>query len=156
MRQIMLAAFAIIVAIGPATAADYKLGSLVIENPWTRATPPGAKVGGGYLIVENTGTEPDRLISVAADGIAEKIQLHEMAVTNGVMTMKELEGGVLVPAAGKVEFKPGGYHVMFIGLKSGFKQGDHIKARLTFEHAGGVDVDFEVGSVGQTMAMPMH
>jgi copper(I)-binding protein len=154
MHTRLIAVFAAVVSIAsavlPAHAGDTKLGDLTISQPWSRATPPGAKTGGGYLTITNAGKVPDRLVSVTASDVSNNVQLHEMGVADGVMTMRPLPDGVIVPAMGKVEFKPGGYHVMFMDLKSPLKKGDHIKATLTFEHAGHVDVDFDVGGIGQT------
>eukprot|EP01037_Dinobryon_pediforme_P021883 gene21883-22870_t len=155
MRRIALALILALVVPATAFAHEYKLGSLLIDHPWTRATPQGAKVGGGYTVISNSGKADDRLVSAASDAAAE-VQLHEMAVTDGVMSMRQLTQGVVIPAGGKVEFKPGGYHVMFIGLKAPLKQGDKVHARLVFEKAGPVDVDFEVGSIGQTAPSHEH
>jgi copper(I)-binding protein len=103
---------------GTALAHDYKVGALVIDHPWSRATPGGAKVGGGYLTVENKGAASDRLVAATAPAIAGRTEIHEMAVTDGVMTMRPLADGIAIPAGGKVEFKPGGYHVMFMALSA--------------------------------------
>lgn len=70
-----------------------------------------------------------------------------MAVKDGIMTMRPLENGVDVPPGGKVEFKPGGYHIMFMELKQQLKQGEMMKGTLTFEKAGNVDVEFKVDSI---------
>lgn len=133
-------------ASGAALAHDYTLGALKIGHPWSRATPKSAPVGGGYMTITNTGTTDDRLVSVAAD-VSAKVELHEMAVVDGVMKMKALDGGMVVPAGGSVAFKPGGYHVMFIGLKAPLVEGQNFKGTLTFEKAGKVDVDFKVESM---------
>ncbi|TIX61237.1 MAG: copper chaperone PCu(A)C, partial [Mesorhizobium sp.] len=94
---------------------------LEIEHPWSRATPAGAKVAGGYFTIVNKGSAPDRLLSIASD-ISEKAELHEMGVKDGVMTMRPVGGGLEISAGGKVELKPGTYHVMFLGLKRQPKQ----------------------------------
>jgi copper(I)-binding protein len=153
MRRFALAAILALFAIAPAHAHDYKLGDLTIQAPWSRATPPGAKVGAGYMVIANAGASADRLVSVSASAVTDTAQLHEMGMANGVMTMRALPDGVVVPAAGKVEFKPGGYHVMFVNLKAPLKKGEHIHAHLTFEHAGGIDVDFDIGDIGQSKPM---
>ncbi len=137
---------------GTALAHDYKAGGLKVDHPWSRATPGGAKVGGGYLVIENTGTAADRLVSVSAPAIAGRTEIHEMAVTNGVMTMRPLDAGIAIPAGGKVEFKPGGYHVMFMELKQPLTQGEGFKSSLTFEKAGTVEVEFKVEAVGARSA----
>ncbi|MBX9909126.1 MAG: copper chaperone PCu(A)C [Beijerinckiaceae bacterium] len=138
-----------------ALAHDYKLGALKIGHPWSRATPAGAKVGGGYLSIENAGAEADRLVSVSAP-VAGRVEVHEMAVTNGVMTMRPLDAGIVVPPGGKVELKPGGFHIMFMDLKQPLKQDERLKGTLTFEKAGAVEVEFKVEAVGARAASGEH
>ncbi|PZU94279.1 MAG: hypothetical protein DI527_03540 [Chelatococcus sp.] len=142
-----LALAALLLAATPAFAHGFKLGPLTIGHPWSRATPPGAKVGGGYLSVENTGTTADRLVSVSAP-FAGRTEIHEMAVKDGVMTMRPLKDGVEIAPGAKVEFKPGGYHIMFMELKEPLKQGERRKGTLTFEKAGSVEVEFAVDAIG--------
>ena len=141
-----LAAAALLLSAGFACAHEFKAGPLKIGHPWSRATPAGAKVGGGYLSIENTGATADRLVSVSVP-FAARAEIHEMAVKDGVMTMRPLEQGVEVPAGAKVEFKPGGYHIMFMELKQPLKQGEMMKGTLTFEKAGTVDVEFKVDAI---------
>ena len=141
-----LAAAALLLSTGIATAHDFTAGPLKIGHPWSRATPAGAKVGGGYLSIENTGTTADRLVSVSVP-FAARSEIHEMAVKDGVMTMRPLDQGIELPAGKKVEFKPGGYHIMFMELKQPLKQGEMMKGTLTFEKAGTVDVEFKVDAI---------
>lgn len=126
-----------------ALAGDYTLGSLEIEHTIARATPPNAPVSGGYMTIRNTGAEADRLIAGEA-GFAAKVEIHEMAMDGEVMRMRQLADGLEIPAGGEVALKPGGYHVMFIGIDSQFKPGETRKAMLTFEKAGSIEVDFDV------------
>lgn len=130
-----------------ALAHDYTLGSLKIDHPWTRATPGGAKVAGGYLTVQNNGSAPDRLIGGASE-IAGRVEIHEMAVKDGIMTMRPLDKGLEVKPGEKAELKPGGYHIMFMELKRLLKEGERVKGTLQFEKAGTVAVEFAVQGVG--------
>lgn len=130
-----------------ARAEDVKAGDLVITQAWARATPGGAKVGGGFLTIENKGTAPDKLIDVSAEG-AGKIEVHEMATTNGVMKMRPVEGGLTIDPGKTVKLAPGGYHLMMMGLKSPLKQGDKMPVTLEFEKAGKVAVTLDVQGVG--------
>ena len=155
MRRHLLAAAFLIVSTALASAHGYKLGTLVIEHPWTRATPPGAVVGGGYVVINNQGAAADRLVAVTTSA-SDRAELHEMAVKDGVMTMRPMPDGVVIPAGGKVEFKPGGMHVMFEGLKAPLQKGEKVKARLEFEKAGSIEVEFEVGAIGQTAPEHHH
>ena len=148
-KSILLTAVALSLSLGGAAFAhDYKAGALKIGHPWSRATPGGAKVGGGYLVIENTGATPDKLIAVSAPGISGRAEMHEMATTNGVMTMRPLDSGVEIAPGAKVEFKPGGYHIMFMELKQPLKQDERVKGTLTFEKAGPVEVEFKVEGMG--------
>ena len=131
----------------PARAEEVKAGDLVITQAWSRATPGGAKVGGGYLTIENKGSAPDRLIGGSA-AVADKVQIHEMAVNNGVMTMRQLDKGLVIEPGKTVKFVPGGYHLMLFDLKGPFKQGDKAPVTLEFEKAGKVSVSLDVQGVG--------
>ena len=82
-----------------AVAAEFKAGDISIEAPWSRATPGGAKVAAGYLTIKNGGATPDRLVSATAD-IAERAEIHEMSMTDGMMKMREVPTALrCLPAA---------------------------------------------------------
>ncbi|CAH1655486.1 hypothetical protein CHELA40_11107 [Chelatococcus asaccharovorans] len=77
-------------------AHDMTVGPITVSQPWSRATPGGAKVAGGYLVIRNTGDQPDRLIA-ATSGISGRTEIHEMAVKDGIMTMRPLADGLTFP-----------------------------------------------------------
>jgi periplasmic copper chaperone A len=131
----------------PARAEDVRAGDLVITQAWSRATPNGAKIGSGYFTIENKGTTPDRLVGVAAD-VAGKVEVHEMAMKDGVMTMRPLEAGLTIDPGKTVKLTPGGYHLMMFDLKSPLKQGDALPVTLEFEKAGNVKVSLDVQGIG--------
>ncbi len=139
-------ALALAVCAAPALAQEFKAGDIVVEKPWARATPKGAEVGAGYLVVHNNGAAPDTLTGGSADFAT--VEIHEMKTENGVMQMRELTGGLDIPAHGSVGLAPGGYHLMFTHLAHPLNKGDSVKATLNFEHAGSVDVEFKVVGVG--------
>jgi len=147
--RVVLSLFAALLAVAAsgAHARDYRAGSLEIADPWARATPKGAAVGGGYLRIRNGGTTPDRLTGGSSD-VAAKLELHTMTMDNGVMKMRPVEGGLEIKPGATVELKPGSSHLMFVGLKKPLGAGDHVKATLTFEKAGPVDVEFDVSAMG--------
>jgi periplasmic copper chaperone A len=151
MKRMMTAlAFASLVAGLFATtsqAEDVKAGDLVITQAWTRATPGGAKIGGGFLTIENKGTAADKLVGVSAD-VAGKVEVHEMAMNNGVMTMRPLENGLTIDPGKTVKLAPGGYHLMMMDLKNPLKQGEKVPVTLQFEKAGKVAVTLDVQGVG--------
>jgi len=130
-----------------AVAEDAKAGDLVITQAWSRATPVGAKVAGAYLTVENTGTAADRLIGGSGD-VAGRVEIHEMAVDNGVMKMRPLDKGLAIEPGKTVKFAPGGYHLMLMDLKTQFKQGDKVPVTLEFEKAGKVQLVLDVQGGG--------
>ena len=142
-------ALAVLLLAGPAFAHDYTQGSLHIAHPWSRATPKGANVGAGYLVIENRGSAVDRFLSVSVSAeIAGRTEIHEMAVTDGVMRMRPLPKGVELAPGMTAKFEPGGLHVMFMDLKRPFEKGERIKATLNFEKAGSVEVEFVVEAMG--------
>lgn len=123
-----------------------KIGALVIDAPWLRATPSGAKVAGGYLKVTNTGTEPDRLVGGTLP-VAGSVEVHEMTMAGNVMQMRRIEGLEIKPGA-TVELKPGDYHLMFMDLKDGLKAGGTIKGTLVFAKAGTVEIQYTIAPIG--------
>lgn len=146
MNRITATLAALALLAGTALAHDFKVGDLEIRHPASKATLPGQPVGGGFLTVVNHGSEADRLVSVAAPSISDDVQLHEMAIENDVMKMRQLPDGIEIPAGATVELKSGGLHVMFMGLKQPLKEGQAIPGTLTFEKAGTIEVEFNVES----------
>jgi periplasmic copper chaperone A len=146
-RILALAAFSAMAFAAPVRADDVKAGDLVITQAWSRATPGGAKVAGGYLTIENKGTAPDKLIGVSAE-IARKVEVHEMATDNGVMKMRPLEKGLAIDPGKTVKLAPGGYHLMMQELRGPLKQGDKVPVTLEFEKAGKVAVSLDVQAIG--------
>ena len=130
-----------------AVGGPVKVGALTLTAPWLRATPGGAKVAGGYLRITNGGSEPDTLVS-ASIPLAARGEVHEMSNEGGVMKMAQLERGLTIAPGATVELKPGGFHLMFMDLSGGLKQGETVKGRLVFAKAGPVDVSFQVGGLG--------
>jgi len=151
-RNLLIASALTAAIVAPAAAHEFKAGDLEIKHPWSRATVPAAKVGGGYFTVVNPTDAPDRLVGATAD-VAQKVEIHQMAVKDGVMTMRAVEGGLEVPAKGELTLQPGkeggGYHLMFMGLKKPLVEGEKIPGTLTFEKAGKVSVEFAVEGKGE-------
>src|SRR5436305_10777390 len=110
-RLFAFATLAAILIAAPAEAEEVKAGDLVITQAWSRATPSGAKIAGGYLTIENKGTAPDRLLGGSGD-IAAKVEVHEMTMNNGVMNMRPLDKGLAIEPGKTVKLAPGGYHLM--------------------------------------------
>ena len=139
---------ALAVLAGQAAAAEeFKAGEITVEQPWSRATPGGAKVGAGYLAITNGSATPDRLLSATTE-VAGHTEIHEMSMNNGMMQMRPLPDGVEVPANGSVALEPGATHLMLLDLKHPLKEGDRFSGTLTFEKAGPLDVTFEIRGIG--------
>jgi periplasmic copper chaperone A len=149
MRLSTLAAgFLALAALGapPAAAHEFhRLGDIVIEQPWSRATP--VKVGGAYMTLRNNGAVADRLVKVASP-LAERGEIHETKVEGGTAMMRPVESIELKPRGGSVQLKPGGLHVMLMGLQRPLKEGERIKLVLTFERAGTIEIEARVEKAG--------
>ncbi len=140
------------VCAGDAVSAD---GTMKIAASWTRATPAGAKVAGGFLKITNSGTVADRLTGGTLV-TAGKVEIHEMSMSDGVMKMGELAQGLEIKPGETVELKPGGYHIMFIDLKAPVKAGDKLDGTLVFQRAGTIKVQFDATAMGAKDVAPPH
>lgn len=114
-----------------------------VSAAWVRATPDGARVGAGYMKIENTGKDGDRLLGGTLPQ-AGRVQIHEMSQDGGVMRMRELAKGLEIKPGAAVELTPGGLHIMFLDLKEGLRDGAPVKGTLQFEKAGTVAVEYRV------------
>jgi copper(I)-binding protein len=136
--------------LGPTTA----IGTLELRGGFARATLPNAPVGGAFLTITNNGATPDRLVSVSSPA-ADVGQMHEMSMQGDVMKMRALPDGIVIPAGETVTLAPAGLHIMFMGLKQPFVEGQTVKITLTFEEAGSVDLDLPVLGAAADGAMHM-
>lgn len=128
-----------------AQAHSFKLGELDIAHPYARATVAG-QPGGTFLSIENHGAD-DRLIGASAE-VSQKVELHTMSIDdNNVMRMRQVEA-IDLPKGGVTQLKPGGLHIMLIGLKSPLKAGDSFPLKLRFEKAGELEVKVTVEGPG--------
>ena len=114
-------------------------GSLMLKDIRVRALMPGAKVSAGYLEIMNHGSDDDRLKSVSIIG-ANKAEIHNMIIDNGVMKMRPLKDGIEIPAGGHVSLAPGGFHLMFMKLGDFPKKGEMATLSLEFEKAGSITI----------------
>jgi copper(I)-binding protein len=131
-------------------AQEAKVGSIKVENAYTRATVPGQMAAGGFMKIENKGTA-DQLVS-ASSPVAGEVQLHEMAMDGNVMRMRQVKE-VVVPAGATVELKPGGLHLMFMNIKAPLAAGETVPVKLKFAKAGEVEVKMPVNAMGNPGAM---
>ncbi|EKE68235.1 copper chaperone PCu(A)C [Oceanibaculum indicum] len=140
----MIFALALIAAAPVAVAHDKHVEA---TNVWARATPPGAKNGAAYMTLTNDTAKADRLIDAASD-VAARVEIHTHLMENGVMRMRQVEGGVDVEPGTPVVFQPGGLHIMLMGLKKQLVPGETFELVLTYSNAGKVKVTAEVMPIG--------
>lgn len=145
MKTILSAAVAAMIAL-PCAAADIE-----VSGAFLRASPKMAQAGAGFLTITNTGTQEDRLVAAAAT-ISKKVELHTHIKEGDLMMMRQVEA-IAVPAGGRAELKPGGDHVMFMGLHAPLKEGDTVPVTLTFEKAGPIEVKMPVKAMGAMAPM---
>ena len=146
-RMLVLAAILVFAVAGTATAQT----PIVIDHPWSRATT--GRVGVVYMTIKNTGNTDDRLVAAAAP-VAGKAELHTMTEENGVMKMRPLPA-IEVKAAAEASLKPGGMHLMLMGLKAPLKEGASFPLTLTAEKAGKIEVTVPVEKAGAMGGMKM-
>lgn len=121
---------------------------LMVMGAFARASGVTTATSGVvYMTLTNQGAAADTLTSITTPA-AGMAMLHESTTQDGVASMKEMSG-LEIPAGGIVEMKPGGLHIMLMGLNGPLKKGDTLKLTLNFEHAGAVDVDAKIGDVAQ-------
>lgn len=126
-----------------AAPAAAQPATLHIEG-WARATVPAQKASAAYLLIHNRGTRPDRLLSASTPAAAQT-SLHSTSTRGGVARMRAV-GPIPIPAGQRVEMKPGGLHVMLIGLRAPLRAGQKLPLTLRFERAGVVRTTVSVRS----------
>ncbi|MDK9559233.1 copper chaperone PCu(A)C [Marinobacter sp. M216] len=136
---------ALLLSIIPALASahDYTQDNLKIDHPWSRPTPPGTPTGVGYLTITNIGEAPITLIG-AQTPRAGHVSIHESSMSDGVMSMKPLKQGLVIPAGETVELKPHSYHLMLEKLPEPLHEGERIPLTLKFRGAETVQVELTV------------
>ena len=136
-----------------ASAHDYTIGNLQVEQGVARPSVPGQPSGAAYLSIENHGKKSDRLIAIKTP-IAQSAQMHSMSMQGDVMRIREVNAIELKPSS-KIVMQPGnGYHIMLIGLKQPLKAGQQFPLTLTFEKAGKLDISVGVEEIKSGMSMP--
>lgn len=138
----LTAILAAAVAAPLAHAGDYKLGALTIRQPWSRPAQAGMN-GVGFMTIDNGGKTPVTLRRVETPAAAS-VEIHQSAMVGGVMTMRELDKGVVIPAGGQVAFAPGGYHLMILSLKAAQTVGQKVPVTLVFDNGRKAQVDLVV------------
>lgn len=143
MRTIFPAAIAALLLLSGAAQADHKMA----KAPFAYATAASARAGGAYVSVMNHGPA-DRLIGARSDA-AKRVEIHENVMTGGVMKMRKVDA-IVLPEDGVIEMKPGGYHIMFMGLTQPFEAGATVPVTLIFESGAELVVETPVIERGES------
>jgi len=141
-----LVVVALLLAAGPAWA------QVTVERPWSRATPPGAKVGAGFMTLTNAGSA-ERVVG-ASSPVAGRVEMHVTVREGDVMKMREVQG-FEVPAGGAFELKPGGAHLMLMDLKRPLKKGEKVPLTLKLAKGGELRLELLVEEIGARAPAPM-
>jgi copper(I)-binding protein len=145
-----LAALGALAFIHPLAAQQ---GGIAVEQPWARAAIKGG-TGGAFLTLRNTGSQLDRLVS-ASTPLARSTEVHETVRDGEVMRMRPV-AGLEVPPGGSITLRPGGAHLMMMGLTEALRPGTTLPLTLTFEHAGKVELQVPVQAAGATAPAMQH
>lgn len=162
LSALLLAVILTVACSSPTTGPD-----ISVEDPWVRASmmpvsmmpmddsgddaseemagsSPMTGNSAAYMVIKNEGREVDRLVGVGTvEDIAEFVELHRSEMTDGVMTMNQVDG-IDIPAGGEATLEPGSFHIMLINLKRKLAEGDTVELVLTFEGSGSLTVAAEV------------
>jgi hypothetical protein len=117
-----------------------------VEQPWSRATPPGAGIGVGFMRLHNAGAAPERVVG-AASPVAGRVEMHVTSRDGDVMRMRQVES-FEIPAGGTFELKPGGAHLMLVNLKHPLKQGEKVPLALKLASGGVLKLELPVAPMG--------
>jgi copper(I)-binding protein len=146
MRKLILAAFAaatLTIPVGGRSEVLAEASGIVIEDGYARAAGANARTGAAFMAITNTTGTDDRLIAAHGD-IAERLELHAHEMTDGVAKMRQVEGGIPIPAGETVLLERGGLHVMFLGLTGEMAEGSTVDIVLVFQSAGEIPVTIPV------------
>ena len=146
-KPLISAPIAVFLTISNASAGEFKIGSIVVENPRTRETPKGATIGDGYLSVKNNGTAADRLVRGSVS-VAKGLEIHTTTIDDGVAKMRQVTDGVEIKSGETVNFEPGSSHIMFVNLAQPLHAGETVRGTFTFEHAGTIEIEYAVLGMG--------
>lgn len=130
-------------AAGADTATETRIGALVISDASSRETPIAGGTGPGFMTIRNSGADDDRLLAASSPALAS-VEIHEMSMADGQMTMRALTDGLPIPAGGEVRLAPGGLHLMLIGIREPLMAGQTLPLELRFEKAGAVTIELTV------------
>ncbi|NMT64222.1 copper chaperone PCu(A)C [Marinobacter orientalis] len=133
-----------------ALADEYTTGTVTINNPWSRPTPPGVPMGVGYMAITNHG-DSDVTLTGAATPRAKDVSIHESTMKDGTMSMRPLKDGLNIPAGETVKLKPHGYHLMLEKLDAPLQEGQSIPMTVNFSGAETMAIELDVAPLDGDM-----
>jgi hypothetical protein len=136
----------LLLVMGTALAHNHEKGELQVRHPWSRATPPGAKVAVAYMEIRNAGSQPDKLVS-ASTARAQRVEMHVTQREGELMKMRQVKA-FEIPARERYALRPGGSHLMLVDLAQPLKKGERFAMTLRFERAGELVIELEVQEAG--------
>lgn len=136
----------------PLWSHNHEKGEIQVRHPWSRATPPGAKVGVAYMEIRNGGSQPDRLLAISTK-VAQRVEMHVTEREGEVMKMRQVKS-FEIPARESYALRPGGSHLMLVDLAQPLKKGERFTMTLRFERAGEMPIELEVQEAGSRQ--PRH
>jgi copper(I)-binding protein len=122
--------------------------SIIIENAYVRATPPHTKNSAAFMVIHNSLNKEIKLVSASSE-IAQRVELHEHIHEDGMMKMRQVEA-IRIQSEQEVALKPGGYHVMFLGLKEALKEGSSVQLSLYFDNGDKITIDAPIKKINST------
>ncbi|HLO15845.1 MAG TPA: copper chaperone PCu(A)C [Anaerolineales bacterium] len=148
-KQLMIFLLVSVLSACGSPAPARQTPAIEVTDAWVRAVGSMNNMSSSgsatalFMTIQNNSSVTDKLLNVKSDA-AKMVQIHLSEVdANGVSSMHEVDG-VEIPAGGTAELKPGGYHVMLMGLNQDLKAGDQVAFTLTFQNAGSVTVEAQV------------
>ena len=154
MNRVLILLAATFAIAAPALAHDYMQGDIHIMKPWSRPLPPVSANGAAYMTLVNKGSAADKLVAVSTP-MAMKAELHTHTMEGGMMKMRRVDAIEIAPGTPSV-LKPGGLHVMMMGLKEPLVEGKSYPLTLTFERAGTVEVTVRIFEPGESEGSMKH
>jgi copper(I)-binding protein len=145
MKRLAIIVVVLMLAVGVAAcggSSSSTTGSITVSDAWVRSPVIIDQPGAAYLVIQNNGAAEDKLLSAESEA-AKMVELHESMESGGMMSMAPVPN-IPIPANGKVELKPGSFHMMLMGLTRPLKTGDKVQLTLNFEKAGKIPVTAEV------------
>jgi periplasmic copper chaperone A len=144
MRRALVVSMTLLVALALAACGGSggTTGGITVSDAWVRSPVIIDQAGAAYLVIQNNGATEDKLLSAESEA-AKMVELHESMESGGMMSMAPVPN-IPIPANGKVELKPGSFHMMLMGLTRPLKTGDKVQLTLNFEKAGKIPVTAEV------------